>query len=274
MLTPQQDIYAEESQAPAVSPVNQFWQDLWRTGDQQGIAALQHGDAQTAANVFNDPAWKGSANYLGGNFPQAAEIFKNLETADSQYNLGNALARQNQFQEAIAAYEQALEADPDNEDASFNKELLEKLMQEQPQQNQDQQQQDDQKSDSDGSQQSDQQKGEGEQEDSESQQNEQQQSDQEQQGEDQAQQQQDEQESGDTEPEEQQGEDEEQQPAEQQVADAKESELDEEAKQALEQWLRRVPDDPGGLLRRKFEYQTQQRKQQGQGKFTDRDAVW
>ncbi|MFA5495859.1 MAG: hypothetical protein WC247_13885, partial [Porticoccaceae bacterium] len=27
---------------------------------------------------------------------------------------------------------------------------------------------------------------------------------------------------------------------------------------ALEQWLRRVPDDPGGLLRRKFEYQSRQ----------------
>ena len=27
---------------------------------------------------------------------------------------------------------------------------------------------------------------------------------------------------------------------------------------ALEQWLRRVPDDPGGLLRRKFEFQARQ----------------
>ena len=32
-----------------------------------------------------------------------------------------------------------------------------------------------------------------------------------------------------------------------------------ESAQATEQWLRRIPDDPGGLLRRKFYYQYQQR---------------
>ena len=37
------------------------------------------------------------------------------------------------------------------------------------------------------------------------------------------------------------------------------NELDEE-QQATEQWLRRIPDDPSGLLRRKFKYQYQQQK--------------
>ena len=32
-----------------------------------------------------------------------------------------------------------------------------------------------------------------------------------------------------------------------------------EEQQATEQWLRRIPDDPAGLLRRKFRYQYQQR---------------
>ena len=35
--------------------------------------------------------------------------------------------------------------------------------------------------------------------------------------------------------------------------------LDSEEQQAAEQWLRRIPDDPGGLLKRKFLYQYQQR---------------
>ena len=35
--------------------------------------------------------------------------------------------------------------------------------------------------------------------------------------------------------------------------------LDPEEQQAAEQWLRRIPDDPGGLLKRKFLYQYQQR---------------
>ena len=36
--------------------------------------------------------------------------------------------------------------------------------------------------------------------------------------------------------------------------------LDSEERLAAEQWLRRIPDDPGGLLRRKFQYQYQQRR--------------
>lgn len=37
--------------------------------------------------------------------------------------------------------------------------------------------------------------------------------------------------------------------------------LSREEKMAAEQWLRRIPDDPGGLLRRKFQYQYNQRQQ-------------
>jgi len=42
-----------------------------------------------------------------------------------------------------------------------------------------------------------------------------------------------------------------------------------ENQQALEQWLRRIPDDPGGLLRRKFEMESQLRKNQNGG-----DSTW
>ena len=48
---------------------------------------------------------------------------------------------------------------------------------------------------------------------------------------------------------------------EQQIATAEEA-LDGERRQALEQWLRQIPDDPGELLRRKFWYEQQQRQEQ------------
>ena len=35
--------------------------------------------------------------------------------------------------------------------------------------------------------------------------------------------------------------------------------LPSEERMAAEQWLRRIPDDPAGLLRRKFRYQYRQR---------------
>ena len=41
--------------------------------------------------------------------------------------------------------------------------------------------------------------------------------------------------------------------------------LSSEEQLAAQQWLRRIPDDPGGLLRRKFLYQYQQREQQTDG---------
>ncbi|MGH8333428.1 MAG: hypothetical protein ACRER3_07860, partial [Pseudomonas fluorescens] len=39
--------------------------------------------------------------------------------------------------------------------------------------------------------------------------------------------------------------------------------IDGERRQALEQWLRKIPDDPAELLRRKFWYEQQQHQDQG-----------
>ena len=44
---------------------------------------------------------------------------------------------------------------------------------------------------------------------------------------------------------------------------------EQEQQQAMEQWLRRIPDDPGGLLRRKFRYQYQR-----YGKDQDGNNTW
>lgn len=49
---------------------------------------------------------------------------------------------------------------------------------------------------------------------------------------------------------------------------AAESEAHSENRQAEEQWLRRIPDDPGGLLKRKFYHQYRQRQQQQESERT------
>ena len=41
--------------------------------------------------------------------------------------------------------------------------------------------------------------------------------------------------------------------------------LTQEEKLSQEQWLKRIPDDPAGLLRRKFEYQYRQRARSDSG---------
>ena len=117
------------------------WKDLWARPDQQGVQALQAGDAQQAAKLLQDPAWKGSAQYRAGDYEKALENFGKQETADSFYNRGNVLAHLGRLQEAIGAYEQALKRNSDHADAQHNKALVEQLLEQQKQQQQQQQQQ-------------------------------------------------------------------------------------------------------------------------------------
>lgn len=90
-------------------------------------ALLSAGLASPAAALFDDPAWKGAALYAAGRWKEAAEAF--AREPISAYNLGNALARDGRFEEAIAAFDRALAANANDEDAAFNKALLEAALQ-------------------------------------------------------------------------------------------------------------------------------------------------
>src|SRR5690606_23469603 len=112
------------------------WQDLWQTRDQQG-AALFEQDPAAAAQRFNDPAWRGSAAYRAGDFQGAASAFEQAPaSAENLYNLGNALAQNGQLQEALQAYDQALQQQPDLSAAQRNRAKVEELLQQQEQQQQ------------------------------------------------------------------------------------------------------------------------------------------
>ncbi|REL26160.1 VWA domain-containing protein [Thalassotalea euphylliae] len=114
------------------------WQSLWQTKDQQGQKAFDQQAFEQAAKTFNDPMWKGSAMYKAGDFQGAAKAFAELDSAQGYYNQGNALAKMQQFDEAINAYEQALAMSPEHSDAKANKALIEELKnQQQNQQNSD-----------------------------------------------------------------------------------------------------------------------------------------
>jgi Ca-activated chloride channel family protein len=106
------------------------WTRLWETPDQQGYQQFSH-DPQAAARAFRDPAWKGAALYRAGKYKAAAEAFADASGADADYNRGNALARAGQLQKAIEAYNAALKANPDLKDAEYNKALVEKLLKQQ-----------------------------------------------------------------------------------------------------------------------------------------------
>jgi Ca-activated chloride channel family protein len=252
--------------------------NLWLRQDQRAMQAFESGDAETAAELFVDEQWKAAAHYRAGNYQQSNELIAAPETSTDFYNKGNALAKLGDFPNAIKAYDQALAMNPDNEDPRFNRELVQQALEKQQQGQQ-----------RDGQQQA-----------SAEQQSQQQSQDQQQASEDRAQdqamdpapeqpqsgdpqqhpQQQDQltdvpQNSPDQDLQskeqqaqaEEQQDDTEQQPLQaqqQQEAIDKDHAKTVESEQAMEQWLRRIPDDPGGLMRRKFIYQYRQMPNQAE----------
>jgi len=246
------------------------WKDLWQNKNQQAAEQLEQGNADKAAGLFQKDDWKGTAHYRDGDYEKAAEHFSEMENTDGKYNYANSLAKQGKLQEAIDIYDEVLKENPEHEDAKFNQDLVNKLLQNQQQSDENQEGEEGEEGDQQDQQQSDQSQSE-QSENSEQQQSDQQQSSESQQG------QEGEEEQKQQEMSEQQKSDQEQSEEEKKAAQQKEQEENEEEgqqeeqvqkqesedenaedaerkeiRQATEQWLRRIPDDPGGLLREKF----------------------
>lgn len=252
------------------------WKDLWLTQDQQAAKAYKQGQYEQAAKLFENPDWKLAAQYKA-NQP-APEKMETPKTSTGFYNQGNVLAKSGRFEEAIAAYQKALEIDPANGDAKFNKDLVEKELEKQKkqqEQKQNQQPQDDQQQSKDKDKESQEQKQDGDSEQNKEgkkeEENEREKSDAESERSD---------ENQDSAKEQQQSQPDEKPPVEKnQQAEQNSAGKDEpedgqgqqavseaqptdEQQQANEQWLNRIPDDPAGLLKRKFKYQYGQRQRQ------------
>jgi len=108
------------------------WQHPWKTADQRALQRFQEAPAE-AAELFRDPMWRGSAHYRAGNYAAAADAFAERDSADAHYNRGNALAKAGKLDEALKAYDQALQRQPDMTDAKANKALVEQLTKQQQQ---------------------------------------------------------------------------------------------------------------------------------------------
>jgi Ca-activated chloride channel family protein len=271
--------------------------DILLNGDQQGEKYFGQ-DPAKAAEHFNNPKWKASSLYKAGDYQGALDIWQQFDDAQSLYNQGNALAQLQQLDQAIAAYDAALKKQPDLEDAKANKAILEKLNQDQQnknesdsQENSDKQNQESgEQSDKDESQKSD--SNQSDSKDSQSQdgkksnkQNAQSTENEKNDAQEQNGSKYDDKSNSDnpldkvqTESEKQRQEEMEklkqkmaqQQSENEQQGDEKnkstsmqtqpKSQEDLEQEQAMKQWIQRIPDDPGGLLRNKFLYQYQQRQ--------------
>ena len=238
------------------------------TPDQQGQLLLEQGDPAAAAETFRDPAWQAVSRYRAKDYAVSASLFAGLEDTESLYNLGNALARKGDFETAVRAYDEVLDRSPEHEDARYNRDLVQQLLEQQ------QQQQQSGEEDSESKEDQGEEQGEQSQQDSGSESQSEDGEGSEQQGQTEA---------GDEEQRqkdleamqrelEKAAEEAARKDTEPRSAEELAAERDElEKQQAMEQWLRRIPNDPGGLLRRKFrlQYERQGRDQDGNNLWPD-----
>ncbi len=82
---------------------------LWRRADQAAHRQLEAGNAA----------------YRGGRFDEAAKRWSAVPGADAAYNRGNALAKAGRYDEAIRAYDDALSQQPGMADALANRQAVE-----------------------------------------------------------------------------------------------------------------------------------------------------
>ena len=105
------------------------WEEFLRNADQQGKYLLDQGQAEQAAEVFQDLQWQSVAHYQAEDYMQVIELLEESEDITDQYNLGNAFAQLGRYSEAIAAYDRVLQQQPTHEDAEYNRELVKQLLQ-------------------------------------------------------------------------------------------------------------------------------------------------
>ncbi len=115
----------------APPPAEAFsWSNLWLRPDQQAARAMERRAYEEATQRFERSDWRAAAEYAAGDYAQALQTLGPAGDATVHYNRGNALAKLGRFEQSIAEYDGALAANPDDEDARHNRELVRKLLRE------------------------------------------------------------------------------------------------------------------------------------------------
>ncbi|HTX23692.1 MAG TPA: tetratricopeptide repeat protein [Steroidobacteraceae bacterium] len=111
------------------------WSNLWSTPEQRAQRLLDAGRPLEAAKLFRDPRRRAYAQLAAGRYADAARMLKPYHDVDSEYNRGNALARTGDLPSALASYDAALSQAPDDREVRHNRDLVARaLAQRSPQQ--------------------------------------------------------------------------------------------------------------------------------------------
>ncbi len=102
--------------------------DWFLTPDQQGRLAYENKRYAEAAELFQDPLWKGYALYNAGQYAEAARVFARLPSAEAAFAEGMARVKGREYRAGITAFETALERDADHATAARNAEITRALI--------------------------------------------------------------------------------------------------------------------------------------------------
>ena len=84
------------------------------------------GDVSLGAKLIGDPGWRGYTLAHAGDYLAAAKAFGTAP--GNAYDRGNAFAQAGRYKEALDAYDDALQADPEDEDARHNKAIVAQIL--------------------------------------------------------------------------------------------------------------------------------------------------
>lgn len=151
---------------------------VFKNADQRGKLAFDAQDYQGAAQLFEDMQWQAASAYKSADFERAEALYTELaklpnaaaaQTKDNTYNKGNALAKQGKLEEALEAYNDVLNTNPEHAQAAKNKDIIELLLDQQQNEQEQQQNSENEDQNKDENSESSDDKNQDQQEDSESQ---------------------------------------------------------------------------------------------------------
>ncbi len=100
------------------------WLNVWSTPDQRAQRLLDSGHALEAARLFSDSRRRAYAELQARHYGDAARDLEPFHDVGSEYNRGNALAREGDLRSALASYDAALAQAPDARDVRHNRDLV------------------------------------------------------------------------------------------------------------------------------------------------------